>query len=490
MRLYEPKAEVRLIKTGPRKELVSGVAVAKSRYADRASYDLTAMLGDGGVVRVAKGVRDPAGAFSISLPDRALPEINETLYAIVEPMDIIEIRMAHDPYAYAKQDEGYSLPVVMRGLVSSVTRSEGMSGGRPVRTVTIAGQDFGKILQIIQIFYLNNSVVGDNILSEFAYFQKFGNPENAKHKQANDFLADLVSSVLDPYLSRLVAKANGGGVKATVTSTWTLDASIDGVVSPYAVSAMNNVSLYSLLTSLLDVGPFNELFVEDRADGIALVVRPAPMLDVSGSAVQGVRPESVDIDSVDVLSINLSRTDAGVANYFWVQNTPWAMYSNELAKSLASVGSADSFIKFDYPNSDKAYFGVRKMEVSTSLLPPEYAGYDAALKSEVKQETRRLGDWIETRRKVLADINKDNVLFEHGSIRVRGNEKIKAGMQLRVSRGGGVLSTYYVTHVDHEFVPMHGFTSLLTVERGTSFINRAQAETAQYRAEIDGKGVR
>jgi hypothetical protein len=53
----------------------------------------------------------------------------------------------------------------MRGFVTSVSRSETMANGEPRRHVTIMGHDFGKLLQIIRIYYLNGSVVGDNILS-------------------------------------------------------------------------------------------------------------------------------------------------------------------------------------------------------------------------------------------------------------------------------------------------------------------------------------
>lgn len=488
MRLYEPKVEVRLIKAFTRKEIVAEVPVA-ARYGDLKALDLTDWLGEMGVVRTSKSVREPAGGFTITIPDEAYVWPQETVYALVEPMDLVEIRFCHDPFEYAKPDEGYRPPVVMRGLVSSVTRNEVMSGGRPQRTVTIAGQDFGKILQIIQIFYLNNSVVGDNILSELAFFQKYAGENSAKVKTAQEFVSDVLVGVINKYLKRFTSLADGESVGAKVINEWSSNVTIDGVVSPYSVASFNNTSLHQMLQTLLDVGAFNEMYVEDLQDGVQLTVRPAPFLDVQGNLIQGKFPEYAVIPDEDVISVSVSRTDAGVANYYWVSNSRWTMMSNEDAKRLASVGDEGSFILFNYLNSQSAYYGIRKMEVESTLGPQEYANYEAQTKAQQPVQTNSLADWLQKRRKLLADINKDNVVFEHGSMRIRGNERVKSGMQIYLVRNGSVVSTYYVTRVDHEFSPYQGFYTNLTVERGTSFIGRSQSELPDYFPEINARGV-
>jgi hypothetical protein len=489
MRTYEPQIEVRLVKAIKRTEIIPDVPVV-DRYKRLKAIDLTPYLGEAGGVHISKGIREPAGAWSVTISDQEHPRLSESIYALIEPMDLIEIRMAHDPYEYGDNDNGCRPPVVMRGFVSMITRNEAMSGGKPMRTVTASGQDFGKILQIIQIFYLNNSHVGDNILSELAFFHKYGQDGQAKLKPAIEFVSDVLNGVINPYLAKITALAKGESIGAKVVNVMTPDVTIKGTVSPYAIAQFNNVSLYQMLTSLLDVGAFNELYVEDTEDGISLVVRPAPFLDVQGKEIQkGAFPMRLYIDSTDVIAINVSRTDAGVANYFWVQNSAWAMYHDETVKALASVGSASSFIKFEYLNSQMTYYGVRKMEVSTSLLPPEYGCSDSVTKEQMPTETGKLSSWIETRRKILADTNKDNVIFESGSIRLRGNERIKAGMLLVIKRGSNMQSSYYVTMVEHDFVPFEGFYTNVTVERGTNFITRSQNDESVYRLEIDGMGV-
>ena len=92
---------------------------------------------------------------------------------------------------------------------------------------------------------------------------------------------------------------------------------------------------------------------------------------------------------------------------------------------------------------------------------------------------------------MLAQINKDNVIFENGTMRLRGNERIKAGTQMHLTRGGGkVESSAYVTQVDHDFSPFQGFYTSVAFERGTDFIERSQKQNPSYFTEIDGKGAR
>jgi hypothetical protein len=78
------------------------------------------------------------------------PKAQDSLYALIEPMDMIEIRAARRPDKFA----GTKLPLIMRGFVSSVRRSESMGeDGTPNRTIMIQGQDSGKLLQMFAIWW-------------------------------------------------------------------------------------------------------------------------------------------------------------------------------------------------------------------------------------------------------------------------------------------------------------------------------------------------
>ena len=493
MKLFGPQVSVKLVKAVKRGDVVPGSPVASERYSKLDAIDLTPFLGDGGSVQVTKSVRDPAGGFNVTFRDSLGPDgkltkqVADTVSALVEPMDLIEIRMCQDSSIYSAGDWP---PVVMRGLVTEVTRMESMNGDQPARTVTIAGQDFGKVLQIIQIYYLNNSVVGDNILSEFAFFQKYGESGSAKIQLGKTFVSDVVTGIVNPYLKKLTALANGDSVGAKVINEWSVDATIKGAVTPWAICSFNNVSLYQMLATLLDVGPFNEMFVEDTKDGVTLVVRPNPFLDANGKPIQDVQAEQVFLSDKDVISMAMSRTDAGVANYYWVVSSRLPFMSNEDAQFLAMSGSPDTYVLFDYLNTKADFYGFRKMEVETVMVGEDYAAVEEErTDGEVDSETSSLTKWLDKRRKVLSDSNKDNVVFEGGTIQCKGDERLKAGRQLVLTRANALPVTAYIPKVQHTFTPLQGFTTTLSVERSTTFIERAKAETSQYLPEINGKGV-
>lgn len=494
MRLYEPQVSVKLVKAIKRGDIVPGVAASTDRYGKLDSIDLTPFLGENGGVQTTKGVRDPAGGFSITFRDslgrddkkKGAKSAVDTVSALVEPMDLIEIRMCQDPKSYKA---GEWPPVVMRGLVTEVSRVETMNGDAPSRTVTIAGQDFGKVLQIIMIYYINNSQVGDNILSEWAFFHKYAEAGDAKNMLAKDFVNNFVEKVVNKYLKDLTALANGEAVGAKVINKWEVEASIKGAVTPWAVAAMQNVSSYQMLATLLDVGPFNEMFTEDTADGIKLVVRPNPFLDTSGKPIQGVRPEEVTLSDKDVISMALSRTDAGVANWYWVVSSRIAFMSNQGLQHLSQSTNPESFDLRKYLNCRSDFYGYRKMEVETVLVDESYAAVEAQKLPTVDSETNSLTTWIDGRVKVLSDSNKDNVVFEGGTIECKGDERLKAGRQLVLTRANALPVTAYITKVSHSFVPLQGFKTTLTVERATTFIERAKAQQSQYLPEIDAGGV-
>ncbi|MDT8452311.1 MAG: hypothetical protein RQ936_06150, partial [Gammaproteobacteria bacterium] len=150
MKVYQPKVEITLIKVVQRDRKRTKVATGPQSV-----IDLTPMLSEGSVVRFSRGVSQPAGVFSVDFPDRAMAQSGDSLYSMIEPMDMIEIRMAREPHLYA------TLPVVFRGFVSSIKRSQKIGGdGKPLRRVAVSGRDWGGLMQAIQVFYKKDYAVG------------------------------------------------------------------------------------------------------------------------------------------------------------------------------------------------------------------------------------------------------------------------------------------------------------------------------------------
>jgi hypothetical protein len=493
IQVFEPKITVKLIKVIYRLEAADNLPASR-RMAEIKEIDLTDYIGEGSAVRVSKGVKDPAGAFSITLidamyknfSDPRASEFFESIYGLIEPMDLIEIRFAHDPYLYSKPEEGYSLPVVMRGFVSDIQRVEAMGNdGKPIRHVTIGGQDYGKIFQILQVIYLNNASVGDNIIHGFQFLQKY-NIDVSNFMSASEFVGDVVSKIIDGFIKQMPWY---GSATSRPFTKLTTEASALGTISGPNVNAWpGGASVYSLLSTFCDVSSgFNELFVIDRDDDVAVVFRPTPFITPDGKLIdetnKGWFPEEQTIYDRDIVSISSSRSDSTVANLFWVRVPHHIMSSDmflRLQDQLAPVA--------DHDNCDPQLYGIRQMDTTVQLGSPKWSGGDARRKEKQADDYPSEEEWRLSKIDTLRRASQDAVVFERGTLRLHGNEKIKAGAFLNVLRSN-VMSRVYVSHVDHEFIQYQGFMTTVQFERGTGFINRVQSDRYPFLNEMDASGV-
>lgn len=497
-KVYQPQIQVLLYKNVDRTTAGDGVPLsARFKGANRV-IDLAPWLSDSAGIRTTKSVRNPAGGFSLTLVDRVHGKDLDSLYGLIEAMDCIEVRMARSPQA--RLANGGRLPVVMRGFISSVQRVEGMSGaGKPQRQVVVAGQDYGKLWQIFQIFYEKNFPVGATLISNWKLFLKFG--MGFKNMSCREFMKEAIEKILNPFIQNMKGK-NESGEEAKDSPLQEIkidDADITaapGSVAPSGVNQFQGGTLYSMLNSFGDVGPWNELFLEDREDGIYLVYRPNPFYAVNGEFLPTKRFDNKDarepkwavVQAEDIVSIAVSRGDENVANYFWVDAPRSQMTNGSTARMMAAQGAPETFLT-DHRNSTQSIYGLRKMfDVTNQGDPLEEHHGNGVTKDEHRRQYSLTTGWINKRRIEIVEQNKDNVVFESGTIRIMGREDIKAGMYLEVVRGS-MAASYYIVQVDQEFVPFQGFFSTLMVERGTGFINRAKREAglqSPYFAELSG----
>jgi hypothetical protein len=460
MKVFQPRVSVRLIKAMPRKEIIPGVA-SNPRFSALTELDLTPYLGDLGSVHTSKSVHQPAGTFMLLFPDQGAAF--GLLAAYIEPMDMIEIRMC-------SQGE---LAIVMRGFVSLVEHSESMSGGKPLRMITVSGHDYGKILQMIQIIYLPLAVSDQYFLEWLRWAQQYAGESSVKQKSAIEFVQDVLTEVINPFLSNLALsnKPVGEGNAFISTLSNGVSAEVEGAISTYAPNQFTDVSLYDMLKTLLDAPTFNELFVYDTEEGVTLVVRPTPFKSLqTRTFIQGTAAQ-ITLDYDDIMSQKITRSDESVANYFWVEHH-FSNINQMDIKLMALADDKDSFVTFDYLNSLKQKFAIRKMEVTSWLLAPEYEHSDSPdAQQHVKQKTS-IENWMHTRRKLLTEMNRDNSILESGSLLVRGNVQIKAGCYLALYNKGNYLAEVYAHTVSHEFKPFTEFTTRVDFVRGTGFFEQ------------------
>ena len=483
VKLYEPDIRVTLFKTIDRSSLTDGVPVSARYQGTARRIDLTPYLSETAGMRVTKGVREPAGGFTMTLADKPYSSGLgvDSLYGIIEPMDFIEIRMRHE--ADTTSAGGGGPPVVMRGFVSRVQRAEAMGvDGRPMRAVTVVGQDYGKLWQMLQILYLPGYVIGQDTLSNFKLFERFGVGFQTAMK-ASDFVQQVIEKIVNPYLDNLMP-ADSPNPRALK-----LDISVKHGTASVTGPQNQEGTFYNLLRTYGDVGIWNELYLEDREDGVYCVYRPNPAKDVQGKLIDSdaAEPTVIDLSDTDVISMMVERSDANVANFYWVRAPRFDLVSEQYRKLFAITGDTSTVLLDSYQNTQSKLYGTRVMYAETQQGGDDVTTFNSGQTEadQTKRDTSQ-GNWINDRRKIMVDQNKDNILLESGVMRVRGNETIRAGTFVRLRRGS-FAAEYYVVQVDHDYIPFQGFFSTLTVERGMGYVARAQREggsDSPYYAEM------
>lgn len=503
MKVFHPQISLRLIKivdrtSGSFIEGADGHATNKpaggTAFSGRTKkvineINLVPYLGERGGVKTSKSVREPYGSFSIVLTDQPHPGTLDTLYSSIEPMDMVEIRFCHDSTKMREKKP----PIIMRGFVSDVRRDETMGNdGKPMRSVTISGHDYGKIWEILRIYYLNIGTLAEGLLPEYKFMAKYGQGAFSTLSPAGQFLDAYVANVLTPYLKRMTVAAtfaNDGVVKG-----FTLKSSVAGTVNPWLLSNFQEGSAYQQLLSVLDVGAFNELYIEDTETSVDIVFRPAPaknLADDSFIQAGASTGPSVDVSDDDIQALSVSRSDAGTANHFWIDVTMWNVMKDVDYRNMVANADSNKILKFEYENSRLDTYGYRKMTEKMSLGPPNDTKSGVGTEKEKELEVLTSFDYkyLDQKLVTLGEINKDNVVFESGTMKLCGDEAIKPGIYLNVTRGKAQ-HTCYAHRVEHEFMPFQGFWTTVTFDRGTGFAKRGQNPISPYWSEMNVGGIK
>lgn len=488
--LRSPALSIQLYKNVGRSSLsgsgINALPVSTRFSGQNQIVDLTPLMGDQGRVTISKSVGDPCGTFTIEFTDQVVGS-GDDLYGLIEPMDIIVIKFAGDAYKYAA-----GLPIMMRGFVSTVRRTQSISNSRPSRKVILEGHDYGKIWQICQVFFMPWIPTNNNLITSFPFFQRFGLAFGTMH--AESFVQQIIDKVLNKFIAGMSATANSGAGNPSLLQLKPDLQISDGTISPFGLSDWQGGTIHSLLSQYCDTGVWNELFIEDRSDAPYVVYRPNPYKTAdSKSFIQNTvkPPTEISISSNDVIHMDVARSDRNVANYFWVDSPRYNIFYDWVAKGFTSQGDKESFFKENYGNVDPKLYGIKKMWEQTNQghRSETNAGNGTTGNDHAQGKSRGL-DWITARRLAMIDQNKDNVVFEHGSIRLKGNEKIKAGTYLMLKHGN-MTSRYYVASVTHTYEPFGLYTTSAILERGTGFIDRVQqggGKAAPYYSELlDGQ---
>lgn len=490
-RTYYPAAQVNVFRTEQQAE-ADGVPQ---------ELDITPYIGEGGSITTAKDLYNPKGRWEVVLPDKPyrIPmgggmesRIVDSLYGLIAPMNVVEIRLARNAYKYTQR-----LPVIMRGFVRDVGREEAMGeDGQPARFVRISGDDYGCIGEIVKLhqFYGSSGQYLNPIL-------RLNELSIAKAMlPAAEYIETLLDKLWNEQLFQMMAETGNGHV---------LQVQYDGQVTAGVVStaqiATNNGTAWKLMMDHADT-PWNELYIEDRDveldegdEGPYLVYRPTPYVDIATNLVAGsadneflentgqtIDPAKVWIvwadeeedegsEFVMMRSVNYRRHDREVYNIFWVTGealkfAPDKQMATAIAKEVADVHS------LHYKNSQVEIYGARPLELNSSHMPdmstpPHHVAEDP------EQARVSISDWTALRRQWLMAANRDNVMFDEGEMSIHGNERLRIGSYYLVLRGKLKLQ-HYITQVSHHFVPYREFTTTLGFIRANNHYLREQLRGA------------
>lgn len=403
--------------------------------------DITHWFGDGCTIHTSKGVFEPAGNWSITFLDKQMG--GDSVYARLSPMDAIDIQVSHD---------GRSAPkTIMRGFVSSVSRSESIGGdGKPARRVTISGQDVGK-LWITLSLYIN--ILADDgrdaskILQGLGPVSKFIG-ESTKNMSGANLLTEF-TKLMHSDLQKMLASSS-------------LDISLvaqpegEGDVPYQLMQSMRDITYYQFLQHCLDAGVLYELWIDDPGDGDAIVRWREMWSGEEGSFY----------NEDQIQTANVSRDDSRVSNWFWYWPRTAAMLdAKDVQLEARRVGKGPQDAT-DYQWCAEKFFGFRKLSVEGSLLPPGWA-----TNADEKSKAANIGgrdsftDWVAKQTEKLKDMNKDNVRLENCVFRICGDESVRPGKWYTFSKNG-VPYRYYAVSVEHEFNFWGGFFTTIHGMRG------------------------
>jgi hypothetical protein len=282
---------------------------------------------------------------------------------------------------------------------------------------------------------------------------------------AGDMVTLLINNIANAFIQR---------IGSTAIPVFTVDATgadpVD-MVYPQGVAAIPGAILWTYLQTFGDLGPFYELYIDDEEAGPKVVYRKPPFVTAGGQSVYGLFPEGVVIDPTDITRLSVSRSDADVANWFWVDHTRMLGHSGMNAVWM-SLSHQSPLIFENTPNSDKTLYGERPMEATSNHGSTVTPGAEESINA---RETMDFITYQTGKRLKLQEANKDNVLFESGQITMAGNERVKVGRGLYIKRGENT-NFYYAQSVTHNFQPFRAFTTTVNFTRGTGFVARAPSE--------------
>jgi hypothetical protein len=520
---FQPQIQVTLFKNIGMSSAGAGTAASQRYTGAQRQISLTPFLSEISSISIEKSIRSCYGTFSITIADQMIAQgggglggavQGDTLARLVQPFDVIEIRATRKPQSSA----GQPLPLLMRGYVRAISRHERMGDdGRPQRLVTIQGGDAGVLLDICRSNVMPGAPGSQDIQDEFTFystwFQGAGNSVGA-----SQFVAGCITGILNPMVSVMQAAAELTSGSATVGSNSSFAPSPVRPLTPVTLvqngtvyltgidARWNGNNLYGLMAQYGNVGlGLNELFTQTMGtagqEQDYLIFRPipyvdpgggyilAPYTDSSGTAAAGY-PQTITVTDRELVELSTQRDDSRVLNFVYVL-PQWLIAGGETSVIQNAWATLTGNNVITDENSAQALYGFRPIFLADEEGPRVDGQSADQYQSDVNTALTELKQKIDD----LKSINADNIVFESGSMVIRGRPDIQVGNYVKLIRGvqsnggqtvGAFTEQMYVTAVSHEVLPFRTWTTGLQFERGTGFVTAVEDGQSPYLREMTG----
>lgn len=418
--------------------------------------DITEWFGEHCVITTSKGVLEPSGSFAITFLDKRIGEDN-SVYALMHPMDGIEIRAAHNGSQQMK--------TIMRGFISRVSREESFDAdGTPVRRISVSGEDVGKVWLTQYLYFLPNAEDQEKALNGYGIHARYLGA-SPKNMPGSEFV-EAIGSVLAEHVQTLTANTKMGLSLGFAPEG-------EGEIPPTLMQGTNDISFYQFMSSMLDAGAFYELWIDDPGEGQALI----RWRDLWSG------PDGLTLPADDIASIQCWRDDSRVSNWYFCWPRGGALVSQTNAYIEAQrAGDVCDGRKDQW--SQGIHYGWRKMEVEFALRPPGFpSNSDQPTRPQHLASAPSTTDWIIKRTQQLRDLNKNNSRLESCRAVVSGNEQLRPGTWVTLQKSDATFR-YYAVKVEHQIHLFNSFKTTLHGMRGERLTG-----DGTYRAELDLKGV-
>lgn len=419
--------------------------ILKRAENDRKEEDISS---DVVSITTQKTYGQPVGGFTIITTFK--PAINGKRYnEVIKPNDIVMIRL--------DEGNGKGLVPVMVGLVNCCERSRTTAGdGRIMRSVSITGYDFGKILiQHYAKWYIAPTEThegSEKTQTEVQYgatLMAGGTPDT------------ILKRLVDAELYRVMPW----------TTEYILTDKIGPLQNPWSTAGVTftmHSPMWSILRQYADE-PYNKLHADTGTDGkFHIILTKCPFDDKTGKLTH---QEWLELNDSDIISEQLGINDFDRINYIW-HRVQSAMFGDTGKNGPLQYIKGDtvwyddkSVVKHGfrpwYPDSGAGAAFTPFNNVQGNPVPPQLTdqGSISNIRRPVKERTDAFANWY-----------KLNHTYESGIIKVHGKPHARAG--------GGVLLTdlsyeYLIEQVSHNYSvwPSPRFETSLHVTRGQKHAN-------------------